>query len=593
MPAPLLTALDTLWIVALAVALGLWPGTLTVRALRLPAAFWMPVTLAASALVAYVLFWIFFLWPRAGEPIALSALVLGVGGWLWCLESPAVRASLRDPDAWLPGLLALLLLVAYLAHLAWPDVRAWERFTIPIPAGDNLVPNWLAERIYNGYYHLTTPPPLSTTFWVTRSSDRPPLLAAIVVSLRPALFRFDLWTYQVIGTTAQVVWLPALYALGRTMGLRRRQIVFGLAGAAFSGFFLLQSLQTWPKLVAAFPMLTAIGLIVYATRDRERRTAGMAAAIGTLLALALLGHGGPFFSIVALPILVALIRAWWLLRLVPLVALSGMFVLLLAPWLAYQTFYDPPGNALVKLHLAGVEDSSDPRGSLEAIVDAYRGVRWSDYVRGRWDNVREQWLVFGKSGRSDPIDWTQWQQFFHHLPALDVLVLGVLPFAGRRWRRARPVGRDARAGDDGGDDADWWLARLTWYASGATLVWIVLLFPPGSAMIHHGSYATTALLFFCAAAWVATLSRRVGDAVLILHVALFAIVWMLPMRVMHTVSPPPVWRAWVGALMIAAFAAFAAALRAIPSRPLPTSSGVRHDASAGESAASSPAPSHA
>lgn len=552
MTSTVLTVPHAIWLLALPLLLGLLPGTLAVRRSRLPPWFWMPVTLAAGALVAYVIFWVFFFWPRPAKPIAVSVIILSVGGFLLQLESRELRTFLRQRDVWLPGLLTLFLAAAYLAYLAWPGTAAWERFTISLPPGDNLVPMFLAERLYWGYYHLTTPPPLPHEYFFaeTRSSDRPPLLAAIVMATRPAQFGYSRWTYQVVGTMCQLGWVSVLYALGRTLMLTRRQLAFTIVATACSGFFLMQSLLTWPKLLAAWLFLLALALIVHAARHEDARTTPLAAAIGALLALSLLSHGGPFFSIVALPVFLLLIGAWRFVRPGHAAVIVCTAALLLAPWMAYQRFYDPPGNALVKLHLAGVEDDKDTRGTLEALVDAYRGVTWSDWAEGRWANVQEQWFVFGKSGRSHLVDLGQWQQFFHHVPALDFLAFGFLAFAVRRWRGA------------GDEESTRWLGRLTWYALAATLVWIVLLFPAGTAMIHHGSYATTALLFFCAAAWAATLPRWIGTTLLALHVTLFVLIWM-PARTLPTASVPAVWQPWNAVLMIAAFAAFVVALRSI------------------------------
>jgi hypothetical protein len=552
MTSTVLTVLHDIWLLALPLLLGLLPGTLAVRRSRLPPWFWMPATLAAGAFAAYILFWVFFFWPKPAKPIALSVIILSVGGFLLQLESRELRAFLRQRDVWLPGVLTVLLAAAYLAYLAWPGTAVWDRFTISVPPGDNMVPMMVAERVYWGYYHLTTPPllPQDYFFAQTRSSDRPPLLAAIVMALRPAQFTYSPWTYQIVGTMCQMGWVSVLYALGRTLMLTRRQLAFTIAATASSGFFLMHSLLTWPKLLGAWLFLFALALIVHAARHEEARTTQMAAAIGALLALSQLSHGGPFFSIVALPVFLLLIGAWRFVRPMQAAIVACTMVLLLAPWMAYQRFYDPPGNALVKLHLAGVTDDADTRGTLEAVVDAYRGVTWSAWLEGRWENVREQWLVFGKSGRSHPVDWGQWQQFFHHVPALDFLVFGYLAFAVRRWRAS------------GDSESFRWLGHLTWYALAATLVWIVILFPAGTAMIHHGSYATTALLFFCAAAWAASLPRWIGTTLLALHVTLFILIWM-PARTLQSPSVHPVWQPWNAVVMIAAFAAFVVALRII------------------------------
>lgn len=274
--------------------------------------------------------------------------------------------------------------------------------------------------------------------------------------------------------------------------------------------------------------------------------------------MALLAHGGPFFSLLALPVLLAGRGVRRRIALGHLAVAGVVGALVLAPWIAYQRLYDPPGNRLIKLHLANVQEIDD-RGSLEAIADAYRRLEFRDWLSGRWENAKEQWLVFGKSGRSHPVDWVQWQQFFHHLPAMDFLGLG---FVALLVRTRDPVATGLTLG----------LPQVAGYTLAALAMWIVVMLPPGYAMIHHGSFATTALLFFCAAAYAATLPGALGTVVLGLHLAIFAAFW-LPMRTLQQAQAPGTPNGWGLALMVAGFIGFAALLRAWqPEASLPASS---------------------
>jgi hypothetical protein len=539
------------------VLLGLMPGLAAMRWLRLPACFAVPITLAAGALIAYGMFWLyFFARELARSATPLIVLVSAVGAAVMLHRSRELRALLRERDAWLPGALMLSLMIAYLAYLAWPGVTSTVRFTVPLPPEDNLVPRYLADNVFLGFYEPgTTPPPITTFMFETRSSDRPPLQSAVVLAVRAigpgrGAYVSGQWTYQVLTTFCQIAWVPALYALARTLLLTPRQTAFVLIAAATSGFFVVHSLYTWPKLFAAWLFLTALAIVLAVIRRQLPARVPLAIATGVLLALSLLAHGGPFFSIVALPLLLAQRGAWR--RFAPRHALAaGMAAaVVLTPWLAYQRFYDPPGNRLLKIHLAGVE-AVDARTTLETLRDTYARITLREYLTGRWENAKEQWLVFGKSGDAPhPVDWVQWQQFFHHLPALDTLLLGFLGATpGWRFRRDDASREDAPPGP-----REFGLPQLAWYTLGALLIWMLLLFVPGSAMIHHGSFATTALLFVCAAAFAARLPRPVAGAILLLHVAIFVTCW-LAMRVLG--NPPHVaWRAPYAVLMVAAFAAF-------------------------------------
>jgi hypothetical protein len=561
--------LHALWVTALFIALGLALGTLVAQRLRLPAFFWMPLVLAASGFSAYLLFWIYFFWPVEARTVSTVAIAASALTFAIMIARPSVGRYLATPDAWLPGLLMLLLLTAYLACLRWTDTDAPRRFTVSVPYVDNILPHYIADRMYYGYFRGPgPPPPLAADATGTRSSDRPPLQTAIVLAVRPLQQANDAWTYQALATACQLAWVPAVYALSRALALRRRQIVAVLIATACSGFFLFNSLYTWPKLLSASLMLTGLALLIWTVRTAQThttqtRTIAVASTIAALWTLGLLAHSSVVFSIVALPLLAMSLRAWRTFSIASIVVGLCTAVVLLTPWLAYQRYYDPPGNRLVKQHLAGVE-AIDSRSTLQAIADGYRGMTASAWLVGRWANIREQWFV-GGSGRTHPVDWIQWQQFFHNVPALDVLAIGYVVAFVRRWRRSKTATDDEydivnRVA--GNRESDRLLGALALYAIGALIVWIVMLFTPGAAMIHHGSYATTTILLVCGAAWVATIPRAWSMVVLALHVAIFAAAW-LAMRASTDI--PPQWHTTTGAIMIVAFVAFFVSLRFVPS----------------------------
>jgi hypothetical protein len=580
------------WLTVLFILLGLVPGLALTRALRLPAAFCTPMVFATSSAVAYALFWLFFFWPTQAALISSIVLILSVAGVFGAALFTDLLRVLRDRDVWLPGALMFTLTCAYLAYLYWAGVPVDRRFTVPLLPEDNLFPLYLADRLFYRYAFDPAPQaPLTTFILPTKSSDRPPLQAAVVLAVRALSLieprgRIDKTTYQVLTTVCQMVWVPALYLLGRTIHLRRRQLTFVLAGAAFSGFFLLHSLYTWPKFFAAWLFLLALSLLVHAVgrapsppgplsqgrgggdvpagspgrstvtpsgrelTDRTRTTL-LWIVIGAVGALSLLTHGGPFFSALALPVLLLHrdVRRVLRQRRVAAGALAVLTgVLFLIPWMAYQKYYDPPGNMIPKFHLAGVM-TVDDRSTLQAIKDAYGSVTAGEYFRGRWENLKEQGLVLGKFHAKGSVEWVQWQQYFHHLPALDFLVAGLIAFLASRRARAR----HAAAFD---------LTPLTWYTFVAILIWLWLLFLPNTAWVHHGSFATASLLFFCAAAWLGTLPLWAGSALMWLHTLVFVCFWMskdtLP------TGPAPVWSTPIAIIMTAAFVTFTLLLRAIP-----------------------------
>jgi hypothetical protein len=128
---------------------------------------------------------------------------------------------------------------------------------------------------------------------------------------------------------------------------------------------------------------------------------------------------------------------------------------------------------------------------------------------GRLENVRVQGVAAWRGG--DLIAEAQEQQFFHLLPALGALSVGLAGLAWQSRKRREEFSMGALVG----------------YAAVAWLIWIVVMFLPGSAAIHHGSYSTTLLLFAGGAIGLAGWGRF-GTTLLIVNVVAFALLWLAP-----------------------------------------------------------------
>ena len=581
MPSHLLDYLNAVWLVALFLCLGLAPGTVLTGALRLPRYFWTPLVMGSASLIGYAIFWAFFFFPVSARLLSSVVVILAAAWFAIVLTSKAHRETLRDRDAWLPILLSAILMVAYQGYLLWAGVTSTVRFTLPLPPEDNIFPLYFANRLFNGLYTpWQTPAPFTTLLLDAQSSDRPPLQAGVVLAVRSLGLGsgrvVTLWSYGVLGAACQLGWIPGLYALGRVLRFSRRQFTYVFVACACSGFFLMHSVYTWPKLYAAWLFITALALGLYLIREPfAKRRVAVAATAGAFAALAMLAHGGVFFTLAALPILLFNRQVRRGLRFRELLPAALVGALLMAPWMAYQRLYDPPGNRLPKMHLAGVM-VNDSRGTLEAMRESYSKLTFGEIAYTRWLNVKEQGLVFGVSSRDHFADQVQWQQFFHTGPALAFLLIGFGALFSRRLRDAAEPEWLVTPGVSAPRVVG--LLQVTWLAAFALVVWLMLMFVPQYAIIHHGSYATMALLFFCAAAYLALMPAWVRWTTLALHLALFAGCWLI-MRTLHVMqpeAPAPKWCWWAGALMLAAFGGFALALRlvrepevALPTYPIP------------------------
>jgi hypothetical protein len=58
-------------------------------------------------------------------------------------------------------------------------------------------------------------------------------------------------------------------------------------------------------------------------------------------------------------------------------------------------------------------------------------------------------------------------------------------------------------------------------------VWVLLMFGPGTTVVHQGSYASVVLLFLSLAAWLSALPGRLPFIALGAQGILFSVTWLL------------------------------------------------------------------
>jgi hypothetical protein len=542
---PLLLIAYTVWLAAAIAGFGAGPALVLLRAGRLPAQLYLPVTFLIAAAVSYGVWCAYVIDPAFGRACSVAAWLASAGAFAWLVtratDAPAHRAMLRSRAAWLPGALMLALTLAYLCLLSARATTANDRFTWPLPP-DNDIPRLLAARVEEP--SASRPHGFLLGDWLT--SDRPPLQSGIVLAVKPFDYSaYVMLTYQIAGTIGQMTWVLAAFALARTIGLSRHQTACVLIACASSGFFLLHSIYVWPKLLSASLLLTAVAILFCLERDRTSPRVAWPLMAGAL-ALSALAHGGTFFSLLALPVLAALLRVWRRADLTSWAAATCVGALLVAPWLVYQRVVDPPGNRLTKMHLAGMEPI-DSRGLVEAMADEYGKLTLSGYLRGRLQNVASQLAGAPRAPDETLADWARRQQFFHHAAALDFLVFGLLGLCVR----PRGDGGSRSGGAPREEVASFRRLRaLAIFAVASLAVWILLMFTPGSAVIHQGSFATTVLLFFCGAAGLARWARPVQLAVLGGHAAIFAWAWLFTTQVSRGVPVLPLHPVFVAASVV-------------------------------------------
>lgn len=480
--------------------------------------------LAAIGLTGYAAFWIWFFTPKAGHLV--SVLLPLAGGVFSFVNYKRLDAFGRRVTKQLLNLLLLsaavtllILSVGFLrGRLDNPTRAAAERFSHPLP-GDNVLPYLFAEGLLNG----RVPKPLQAD-WL--SSDRPPLQTGCVLAQYVFVFKPRPLGYTVASVMLQSLWIVSAWLLLAAFGIHRRALALTLVVCLFSGFVFLNSFFVWPKLFAATYVIGLFVLLFTSKFQLMRRSRRGSILAGVLLALGLLAHGASAFAVLGAACMMLLFH-----RRMPIANIAllvGTAVVVYAPWICYQKFSDPPGNRLMKWHLAGVE-KIDNRSFTVSLLDAYRGLTPGQFVHNKIENVKtlflnsaDFWIELvdlAKHLRSpDAPYWISgalrgWM-FFQFVVNLGFLMIGPLfllaGFAARYRTR------------------EWRAAAMMWsYVVITSTIYVLLKFTPGTTLIHAGTYATV-LLAYCGSvlalwAFSRVLALLIGSLQIGLHIVIYGI----------------------------------------------------------------------
>lgn len=470
--------------------------------------------------------------PLAGRMLAHTAAALAVAVLVVAARRRR-RDPLRIPDDRGDVLIALLLTLAAAGVIVgllmlwshgdqlFPLARARWLGRLPI---DNELPSAVANAMYEGI-----DPRESVAGW--QSSDRPQLqsgLLLLVDALVDHRAASGATLHFATGMLVQLSWVPGAYAFARSLRLRPFAAGVGVLMAVMSGSLLVNSVYTWPKLLSAGLMLGGMAVLVEASR-RHARATGPFVTLGLAIALSFLSHGAALFAlpIVAVVVLV-LCRSLWSPRSVAMG--MGAAALLYAPWLAYQQFYDPPGDRLLKWHLAGVVEATETSLG-DSIRSAYGSLSWHEIWALKWSNLTFPWtrspLAGLSSGGVDVRSRTS-SEFMYLGPALGLalllvvalaLVLVVRALASQVRRRAAQPLEPIQGSVERSVERR--VALLMAACAAAVLFWALLMFGPDSTSIHQGTHLVIILPLMLPIAWVASRWRWIALVVLALQATLF------------------------------------------------------------------------
>jgi hypothetical protein len=466
------------------------------------------LTVLAGSALGYAAFWAYFANHSLGRilsyGIAMSALVSAAVALRRHRRLRSLAREMARPFAYVLGLSVCS--ACFLFLFTDPFTSGVEianvRFFPDVRPGDNQIPLIFAERIYS----QQPVEPFCCGDW--QSSDRPPLQAGIFLLERPfKLFGNVRLNYELLGIGLQCLWICGVWTLLKTLRAPAWRIEQVLGFLIFSGFLFYNSVYVWPKLLAAALLLFVVSILLegpIARRPISWFDAGIAAIS---FALAMLAHPGSVFSAPALAFLA--IRGRRFIGAPKLLAALALIVALIAPWIAYQKFYDPPGNRLLKMHLAGV-GPVDSRSAWRAIRDTYGALDLKTIASYKWANVRT--LVGPHPFLVGPSEESRAMQRDYLWNAIGVLNAGWVAMLVLLFRK-RPAA-----------------LRYSGLLVGMTainlLAWCVALIGPAYTVTEHGSYADVLLLSVGLIGFLLRLPRGLLAALFALQVLNLFLVWV-------------------------------------------------------------------
>lgn len=445
------------------------------------------VGLAAASFAVFLAYWIA---PLVG--LIVSILVLACSATYlvirraWTNWRPAIPVV-----ALVLGIALLYLGILYL----WPSespmfTLAGTRFSQQLPV-DNMIPVLFSDRLLAGQS-------THALFADWNGSDRPPLQSGLILLVHPIGVLLGAEDFSAgASVVAELLWIPALFALISSVARSRMLAIVGTLAVAVTGTALINTLYTWPKMLSAALVLCSCVLLLEAVRARRFPGAFVLAVLAFVLAV--LAHGAAAF---ALPLVLALgVRALrgqvrpLALRWTAVAGGLGLAVYL--PWLAYQRFADSPGDRLARWHLAGVIPI-DPRPFLQTLIESYRALSPANWWSARTANLVAIFDPNPLSGVrcfcADDVLTRRTAEFFTTSAALGLayplLVLVLLLVVVRRIRRRS-------------DEFDRRLLVSVALSLACIALWWLMMFLPGSTIVHQGSHVWILLLVAAPAVWLA------------------------------------------------------------------------------------------
>jgi hypothetical protein len=511
-------------------SLGLWLATKAVRRRMLPKEFLYIGSLAASLTIYYAIFYIYLLSPRIGGIVVKLVLLVSFGALVDLLvgfrRSYKFFVLIRSFFL-IPLLFVSTVMLAYstvffscvsrqpaTAHFGELDNRTLCH-TSDLPIDNSL------DFIF-GQYTLKNQEKSQVDTW--NMVDRPPLqIAATLPILDQGQSHSQLgkyFCYYIFAIFLELSWVAAFWGALQTLKIAKKFQVLAFVVLCSIGFFYINSVFVWPKMLAASMVFTGIFILLNGNKQSKYRYLPISAL---LISLGVLSHSAVLFTVIPFAVyhLFRTIKDKKV-KLKYFAAALMIGLVMLGPWYLYKDSvmkYD----RLSKWFLAGVPSATDKRGTAQTIIASYKKTSIDEWVHSKEENVKTLFTgdyaatpgcSIGLQGLIDKCVSGEWRDitFFSTFFAFEALNLGWLA-VGYRLIKKRLDALDK---------------ELILLIFGSLAFWVLIMFTGGSTIVHAGSYATMMLIALLLIKSLSEFPNFVIGSIVVIQVLIFYLAWITP-----------------------------------------------------------------
>ena len=479
---------------------------------------------AGLGLLAFGIFFLLQVSKDAAITVSFALYIACIFVGVRALTAQGIKPTLKSMTDWrVPVLFTFSLFAVLLLEMVDVGAATWNaayRFSPAIWSSDHIWPSIVADGLWMGR-------PAPTIFSGWHVSDRPPLMAGLLLLVRPLTDVFGPRASApglahllpkivgIIANAAIALLIIEVLVLRRGAPPRPRWMrVTVVLIVLTSPFILFNVIFTWPKLLSAF---FAMAAVIVLARNNDQPVWRDVPLAGVLFGLALLSHSGVALGLIAVPLAVRAIGGRWRLRETAAAALVAG--LCWVPWSFWQKYVDPPGNALVKFALTGSYGFDDQQRSVTDTVRSFAAnLTWDKWLEQKWMAIKTLVGLDYHVSWIDPhiktsIGAMRLRDFLFVLPSLRFLGIAIVAIGLiALWRRRRaeiPAGMGS------------------WLIIGVAGVCVALLLLWTDHINHTQSYfSMVALLLACGLALLA-LPPRLMIILAVAQAVYVLVVWIL------------------------------------------------------------------